>query len=120
VTQPAPVDTHTAPGGHGDPAAALPGLVGLVPAPSGNIRPAQRWTTVMDGQRMRQLRRQHGLSQEKLADLAGLSITTVARLERQRYAPCRTYTLARLAAVLGELPAATSPSHSTPALGTPP
>ena len=42
------------------------------------------------------------LSQEKLADLAGISLTTVARLERQSPAPCRSWTLARLAIALGE------------------
>ena len=42
-----------------------------------------RWIVTLDGQRLRQLRRQHGLSQERLADLAGVSLTTVARLERQ-------------------------------------
>lgn len=56
--------------------------------------------------RLHQLRRQHGLSQEKLADLAGVSLTTVARLERQPYSPCRGRTLARVAAALGEEPAA--------------
>lgn len=75
---------------------------------------AGRWTTVLDGHRLRQLRRQHGLSQEKLADRAGISLTTMARLERQQRSPCRTRTLARLAAALGEHPAslsiATSPT----------
>ena len=28
---------------------------------------AQRWTTILDGRQLRQLRRQHGLSQEQLA-----------------------------------------------------
>jgi DNA-binding XRE family transcriptional regulator len=65
-------------------------------------RGAQRWTTVLDGLKLRQLRRQHGLSQEKLADLADVSLTTLARLERHHRSPCRTYTLARLAAALGE------------------
>jgi len=45
--------------------------------------PTQRWTTVLDGERLRQLRQQQRLSQEKLADLAGISLTTMARLERQ-------------------------------------
>ena len=35
---------------------------------------AQRWTTVLDGERLRQLRQQQWLSQEKLADLAGISL----------------------------------------------
>jgi len=38
---------------------------------------------VVDGQRLRFLRRQHGLSQETLAYQAGISPATVARLERQ-------------------------------------
>jgi DNA-binding Xre family transcriptional regulator len=51
---------------------------------------------------------EHGLSQWKLADRAGIGLTTLARLERQRQAPCRTYTLARIAAALDEQPAAIS------------
>lgn len=65
-------------------------------------RHAQRWITTADGQRLRELRRQRGLGQEELADLAGVGLTTVARLERQRQANCRTWTLARIAAALGE------------------
>lgn len=80
------------------------------PAPpdSRSTRPAGRWTTVLDGRRLQQLRRQHALSQERLADRADISLTTVARLERQPRSPCRTRTLARLAAVLGEHPASLS------------
>jgi DNA-binding XRE family transcriptional regulator len=59
----------------------------------------------MDGQRLRHLRRQHGLSQEALASQAGISLTTITRLERQHRSPCRTWTMARLAAALGEQPA---------------
>ncbi len=70
--------------------------------------PARRacWTTALDGSRLRQLRRRRGLSQEQLADQAGLSLTTVARLERQLRAACRGRTLARLATALGADPAA--------------
>lgn len=67
---------------------------------------AEKWTRELDGQRLRRVRRQRGLSQETLADLAGLSLTTVARLERQPRSPCRTWTLARLALALHENPAA--------------
>jgi DNA-binding XRE family transcriptional regulator len=70
---------------------------------------AQRWTTVLDGERLRQLRQQHGLSREKLADLAGISLTTMARLERQDRSPCRSWTLGRLAVALNEAPAAFAP-----------
>jgi transcriptional regulator with XRE-family HTH domain len=73
---------------------------------TGATRPGQRWITVLDGERLRKLRRQRGLSQEKLANRAGISITTVARLERSPRPSCRGRTLARLAAALGEQPAA--------------
>jgi predicted transcriptional regulator len=35
----------------------------------------RRYLSALDGRQLRQLRRQHGLSQEKLADLAGISLT---------------------------------------------
>ena len=73
----------------------------------------QRWTTILDGRRLRQLRREHGLSQEQLAAQAGMSLTTIRRLEQQPAAPCRTRTLGRLATALGE-----NPERLTPA--TPP
>lgn len=76
---------------------------------------AQRWTTVLDGERLRQLRQQQGLSQEKLADLAGVSLTTMARLEHQDRSPCRSWTLGRLAAALNETPAAITPGGRTEA-----
>ena len=66
---------------------------------------AQRWTTVANGQRIRELRRRYGLTQEELAGLAGVSLHTVVRLERQHRTTCRTRTLARIAAGLGEPPA---------------
>ena len=79
------------------------------PAPVvGMARPAQPQTFILDGPRLRQLRRQRGLSQEELAAQAGLSVATVARLERQASAPCRGRTLGRLARALGEHPASTT------------
>jgi hypothetical protein len=42
------------------------------------------------------------------ADSPRISLTTMARLERQHRSPCRTRTLARLAAALGEYPASLS------------
>jgi transcriptional regulator with XRE-family HTH domain len=71
--------------------------------------PGRRWFTVLDGHRLRELRRQHGLSQERLATHAGICLTTIRRLERQATAPCRTRTLGRLAAALGEEPARLTP-----------
>jgi transcriptional regulator with XRE-family HTH domain len=73
------------------------------------IRPtghADRWTAVVDGQRLRELRRQQALSQAELAKLAGISVHTVSKLERQPASCCRSRTLARLAAALREAPSA--------------
>lgn len=67
-------------------------------------RRAQRWVAAVDGQRVGELRRQRGLARAELALLAGLSLGTVARLERERRTTCRTRTLARVAAALGEQP----------------
>ena len=63
---------------------------------------AQRWLTTLDGHQLRQLRRQAGLSQANLAGRAGLSLTTIVRLEHAPQTSCRPRTLARLAAALGE------------------
>lgn len=66
---------------------------------------ALRWVTAVDGRQIRHLRRQRGLARAELAGLAGISLDTLARLERERGARCRTRTLARLAVALGEHPA---------------
>ena len=68
-------------------------------------RPTPPHTFILDGELLRQLRHQRGLSQAELADQAGISLTTVARLERQPHAPCRGWTLGRLARAVGEDPA---------------
>lgn len=65
-------------------------------------RPAQSWTVAVDGTRLRELRRERGLSRSELAQLAGISTATVTRLERQARTSCRGRTLARLAAALDE------------------
>jgi DNA-binding XRE family transcriptional regulator len=66
---------------------------------------ALRWLTAVDGQQIRHLRRQQGMARKELAGLAGISPDTLARLERERGARCRTRTLARLAAAPGQHPA---------------
>jgi serine/threonine-protein kinase RsbW len=71
-----------------------------------NMHGARQWTPVIDGPRLRRLRQLHGLSQERLAYQADLSIATVANLERPPQRPCRWPTLARLATALEEHPAA--------------
>jgi serine/threonine-protein kinase RsbW len=79
----------------------------MAPRPTGH---PDRWTAVIDGQRLRELRRQQALSQAELAKLAGVSAHTVSKLERQPASCCRSRTLARLAAALGESPAAITAS----------
>ena len=68
--------------------------------------PDYRWTTVLDSERLRELRHQRGLSQSELAGQAGINLSTMARLESPSSRPCRTRTMARLARALGEDPAA--------------
>ena len=70
---------------------------------------SRRWTVVVDGGQLRKLRRQHGLARKELAGRAGISLHTLSRLERQQNASCRTRTVARLAAVLGEEPSSIAP-----------
>jgi len=78
----------------------------------GPAHPSGRWFAVVDGARVRQLRREHGLSPAQLAGKAGIGLSTVSRLERQPRRSCRTRTLARLAAALNQPPAALIPSES--------
>lgn len=66
---------------------------------------ARPWTTVIDGQRLQRLRRLQRLTRLELAGEAGVSMATVARLERRPQVSCRCRTLSRFAAALGELPA---------------
>lgn len=89
-----------------------------------NSRPGpgtnHRWITPVDGQRLRGLRRQCGLTQVELARQAQVSAAAVARLERQIQAPCRSRTLVRLAAALGTDPAALMTSSCPRALTSAP
>jgi transcriptional regulator with XRE-family HTH domain len=89
--------------------------------PTATSEQGDRWTTALDGTRLRQLRHQHGVSQEQLADRAGISLTTITRLERQPRAACRCRTLSRLAAALGQPPTAlTQQPHPAQPGVTPP
>lgn len=74
---------------------------------TGNL---DRWTAVVDGQVLRELRRERALSQAELAKLAGVSVHTVSKLERQPASCRRGRTLARLAAVLDEIPGGVAPA----------
>lgn len=72
-------------------------------------RPARPWISVVDGQRLRRVRRERGLSQERLSWAAGVSITTIAKLEREPRSSCTKRTLALLCEALGEAPDALTP-----------
>lgn len=78
--------------------------INWVPSGTQCAKPAPPHTFILDGPLLQQLRRERGLSQAELADQAGISVTTVARLERQPHAPCRGWTLGRLARAVGEAP----------------
>lgn len=77
-------------------------------------RPSQRWTATLDGRRLRQLRRQHHLTQDQLAAKAGISTATVTRLEQAPCITCRSRTLGRLARALDEEPTRLTPRHPEP------
>jgi ribosome-binding protein aMBF1 (putative translation factor) len=65
-------------------------------------RRAKAGIVVIDGARLRELRRERGLSQFTLASQAAVDVSTVARLEHQRGpAFCRFWVRSRLATALG-------------------
>lgn len=88
-----PADDDDHPGPDGTLACLMP--------PHGTARPE---LAVIDGARLRELRHQHGLSQERLAWKAGLDTTTIARLERGPRGGCRSRTLHLIADALTEPP----------------
>ena len=74
-------------------------------------RQAKAGIVAVDGARLRELRRQRGLSQFTLASRAGVDVSTVARLERHSGpALCRFYVRRRLADALGEQTHSLEPS----------
>ena len=79
-----------------------------------NAHTRNRWFTVVDGTRVRHLRRQRGLSPAELAGQAGIGLSTVLRIEHQPGRFCRTRTLARLATALGQPPANLIPAQPSP------
>jgi transcriptional regulator with XRE-family HTH domain len=66
----------------------------------------QHWTVPIDGDRLRRARQRAGLSQEALAGAAGVSVTTVGRLERRDRLRCHFVTRWRIAAAVGAHPQA--------------
>lgn len=81
---------------------------------SSPARSSDRWFTAVDGARLRQLRRERGLSPAELAGKADIALSTVLRLERQPEPACRTRTLARLAAALGQPSTVLTPGQPVP------
>jgi DNA-binding XRE family transcriptional regulator len=71
----------TPPGLNGRPSICHSALRNALVLASTARAPARRWFVVVDGRRLRQLRRQHGLSQAVLAGRAGISVTTIGRLD---------------------------------------
>lgn len=76
------------------------------PSEPASVAPLPPHTAVIDGSRLRQLRRERGLSQENLAWQARVGLTTVARLERHDRPRCRLRILVALARQLDTDPAA--------------
>jgi len=69
-------DAHIAPGSR------LPSPLAAPPLTShASTDRHRRWYAIMDGQLLRELRRQHGLTQADLAAKAQLSAATIARLD---------------------------------------
>lgn len=77
----------------------LDGTFACLMPPHGTARPE---LVAVDGARLRELRHQHGLSQERLAWKAGIDPATVARLERKPRSGCRSSTLYLIADALTE------------------
>jgi transcriptional regulator with XRE-family HTH domain len=90
-------------------------MTGALSSPA---RSPDRWFTAVDGARLRQLRRERGLSPAELAGKADIALSTVLRLERQPQPACRTRTLARLAAALGQPSTVLTPRQLTPGHAT--
>jgi hypothetical protein len=67
-------------------------LAGSAPA----VAVAWRWIVPIDGPLVREMRVASGFSQSLLARLAGLSVSTIARLENQAVSFCHGQTLERL------------------------
>lgn len=83
---------------------ADPNLAGISRRSRNSTRPDRHWITTLDGTRLREARIERGLSRDQLAAEAGVSPSTMARLEGQRAASCHRATLYRIAATLADDP----------------
>lgn len=75
----------------------LPVPLSPLAAPVQDRNALQPYSAVIDGHLLRRLRRQRGLSIDRLAHLAGVDRTTLGRLEREARPRCRMSTLSALA-----------------------
>ena len=58
----------------------------------------------MKRNRLREIRMEHGMSQEELAEKAGMSRTTISKIENDEEANVNTRTVAKIAEVFGVNP----------------
>ena len=82
--------------------------------------PSSGWVSVpVDGRKLRTIRAERGLSQQKLAYKARLGITTIRRLECLPEPACRAWTMDLIAAALGTQPKALTRTESQVASSRP-
>lgn len=81
-----------------------PNLAGMPRRSRSSTQPDRHWITTLNGTRLREARIERGLSRNELAAEAGVSLSTMARLESQRAASCHRATLYRIAATLADDP----------------
>jgi serine/threonine-protein kinase RsbW len=77
-----------------------PNLAGMPKRSRSSTGPGRYWIATLDGTRLREARIERGLSRDKLAAEAGVSLATMARLEGRRIVSCHRATLYRIAATL--------------------
>lgn len=68
------------------------------------MQPFPYWIVTFDGIRLRQRRRERGLSQERLSHRSRVSLGTIQRIEKLPAASCHVGTLQRLANALSSNP----------------
>jgi serine/threonine-protein kinase RsbW len=81
-----------------------PNLEGISRRSRSSTRPGSYWVTAVDGFKLQEARSERGLSRNKLASEAGVSVRTMARLEKGQAASCHRATLYRIAAALADDP----------------
>lgn len=85
--------------GHVVDSAVVPtGIPGVPRAP---VCCAERHPVVIDGELLREARADAGMSRKRLARAAGISITTISRLERETRPGCYLGTCNKIAVALG-------------------